>query len=53
VELRGLGEAFEAPEGELGQVFREGVDGDGAALALGGDGGEVFAAAVPVNYFAG
>lgn len=51
MELRGLGEAGKAAEGDLAQVFGEGVDGDGAALAGGGDGGEEVAAAVPVDGF--
>ena len=53
VERRGLGKAFEAAEGVLGEVFGEGVDGYGGGLAGGGDGGEVVAATVPGENFYG
>ena len=53
VELRSLRDALQPAEGELRQVLGDGVDGDGAGLAPGGDGGEVVAAAVPGERFDG
>ena len=50
VELCGLRDTLEAAEGELGEMFRDGMDGYCCALAAGLDRGEVVSSSVPVDY---